>query len=99
MRRLLLMALFGSMLTAAPALTQQAGRSQDGFYSGQSNGQISGQSNGQVTGRVDGRANKTEGVPPTVGDASKKPAPSDRVGGYPNDAESMDAIVRPGVQR
>ena len=87
MRRLTLMALFGSMLTAAPAHAQQAGRSQDGFYSGQSNGQISGQSSGQATDRVDGRANKTEGVAPTVGDASKKTAPSDRGGGYPNDAE------------
>ena len=99
MRRLVLVAALGSMLTAVSAQAQQAGRPQDGFYSGQANGQVSGQSNGQVTGRVDGRANKNEGVPPTVGDASKTAVPSNRVGGYPNDAEAMDAIVRPGLQR
>jgi hypothetical protein len=99
MRRLILVTALGSVLTAASVQAQQAGRPQDGFYSGQSNGQANGQSNGQVTGRVDGRANKNEGAPPTVGDASKGNVPSNRMGGYPNDAESMDAIVRPGVQR
>ena len=99
MRRVFLMAVLGSILTAAPTLAQQSGRPQDGFYSGQSNGQVSGQSNGQATERIDGQANKNEGVPPTVGDATRTTVPSNRVGGYPNDAESMDPVVRPGVQR
>jgi hypothetical protein len=76
---------------------QDVGRPQDGFYSGQSNGQSSGQSFGQADGRVDGRASKTEGVPPSSGDGVKQAAPVGRAG--PTDAESMDPIVRPGLQR
>jgi hypothetical protein len=80
-----------------PSFAQDAGRPQDGFYSGQSNGQVGGQSNGQITGRVDGRANRNEGIQPSAGDTSKQIAPVDR--GAVNDAESMDAVVRPGLQR
>lgn len=85
-------------LLATPALAQGAGRPQDGFYSGQSNGQVSGQSNGQVSGRVDGRASKTEGSPPSAGDASKANPPVDARERLPNNAESMDAVVRPGLK-
>jgi hypothetical protein len=99
MGRLVLVAALGSMLTATSAQTQQAGRPQDGFYSGQSNGQVGGQSNGLVTGRVDGRANKNEGAPPTVGEAAKNDPPVEKRDRVPNNAESMDAVVRPGLQR
>ena len=85
-------------LSATSAFAQREGRPQDGFYSGQSNGQVNGQSNGQVSGRVDGRPNKTEGVPPTVGDTSKNNPPVERRDRLPNNAESMDAIVRPGLK-
>lgn len=87
------------VFAASAALPQSTGRPQDGFYSGRSNGQAGGQSNGQVSGRVDGRANKNEGVPPATGDATKKNPPVQRNDSVPNDAESMDAIVRPGLQR
>ena len=43
-------------LLVGPALAQDVGRSQDGFYSGQSNSQYSGQWSGQADPRVDGRA-------------------------------------------
>lgn len=45
-------------------LAQQLGRSQDGFYSGQSNG--------QVDERVDGRPNKNEGLPPSAADKDNR---------------------------
>ena len=44
------------------AFAQDVGRSQDGFYSGQSNSQYSGQTSGQADSRVDGRANRNEGA-------------------------------------
>ena len=79
---------------AGAVTAQEVGRPQDGFYSGQSNGQYSGQTND----RVDGRANRNEGVPPAAGDVNKQiqTAP-DR--SSPTNAESMDSMVRPGVQR
>jgi hypothetical protein len=79
---------------AGAVTAQEVGRPQDGFYSGQSNGQYSGQTND----RVDGRANRNEGVPPAAGDVNKQiqTAP-DR--SSPTNAESMDSVVRPGVQR
>jgi len=87
-----------SCLWAGAVTAQEVGRPQDGFYSGQSNGQYSGQASGQADSRVDGRANRNEGVPPAAGDVNKQirtaPAPSS-----PTNAESMDAVVRPGVQR
>jgi hypothetical protein len=79
------------MIISTPSFAQQTGRPQDGFYSGQTTGQ----SNGQAS--VDGRDNRKEGVPPSAGDASRQAAPVNR--GAPNDAESMDAILRPGLQR
>lgn len=88
---LLATATFLAMTTLA--IAQTVGRPQDGFYSGQSNGQ----SVGQATGRVDGRANHQEGVPPAAGDAIKNAPPV--TSGVPQNAESMDVIVRPGLQR
>lgn len=88
-----------SLLLPLSAFAQTTGRPQDGFYSGQSNGQVSGQSRGQVSGRIDGRANKNEGVPPAVGDVSKRSPPIEKNNRLPNDAESMDTIARPGLQR
>lgn len=83
---------------AGAVTAQEVGRPQDGFYSGQLNGQYSGQTSGQANDRVDGRANRNEGVPPAAGDVNKQiqTAP-DR--SSPTNAESMDSVVRPGVQR
>ena len=73
---------------------QELGRKQDGFSSDQTGAQ----SNGQVSGRVDGRGNRNEGVSPSAGDATKQnQAISDH--STPTNAEAMDAIARPGVQR
>jgi hypothetical protein len=47
---------------SSPLLAQDVGRPQDGFYSGQSNG--------QVDLRVDGRASHKEGLPPSAADKS-----------------------------
>jgi hypothetical protein len=88
-----------ALLLATPTFAQTAGRPQDGFYSGAANGQVSGQANGQVSGRVDGRASKIEGVPPSVGDVAKSNPPVERRNRLPNNAESMDAVVRPGLQK
>jgi hypothetical protein len=91
MRRLIVFAIPALIVTATPTLAQQVGRTQDGFYSGQTGFQ----SNGQIRERVDGRANRNEGVPPSTGDAAKRAAPVDRAVG--NDAESVDAVERPGL--
>jgi len=90
MRSLSFLLLFGTLTSA---YAQQPGRSQDGFYSGQTTGQ----SNSPSNGRVDGRANRNEGQPPEVGDAVKQE--NNRSAPSSNNAESMDAIVRPGLQR
>jgi hypothetical protein len=45
-------------------MAQQFGRPQDGFYSGQANG--------QVDTRVDGRANHNEGLPPSTADRANR---------------------------
>jgi hypothetical protein len=76
--------------TATPVLAQDVGRPQDGFYSGQSNG--------QVDLRVDGRASRNEGLPPSAADKSN--------GTYqnpinPSDCDEVDAVApdsRPGWQ-
>jgi hypothetical protein len=47
-------------LLASPSFAQDGGRPQDGFYSGQSNG--------QVDERVDGRGSHNEGLPPSAAD-------------------------------
>jgi hypothetical protein len=52
------------IVLASPALAQNEGRPQDGFYSGQSNG--------QVDERVDGRASRNEGFPPSVADRNNR---------------------------
>jgi len=54
----------GLLATSTPVIAQQSGRLQDGFYSGQSNGQYS----GQVNPRVDGRGSHREGFPPSAAD-------------------------------
>lgn len=82
-------AVFG-LLLAAPTAAQQAGRAQDGFYSGQT----SGQSNGQMNERVDGRATRSEGESPSAGDVAKRNQQIQR-SGSPNDAEALDHVVRP----
>jgi hypothetical protein len=45
-------------------MAQQQCRQQDGLYSGQANAQV----NAPADERVDGRANKNEGLPPSVSD-------------------------------
>ena len=54
----------GLLAISTPVVAQQSGRPQDGFYSGQSNGQYS----GQVNPRVDGRGSHREGFPPSAAD-------------------------------
>ena len=54
----------GIIALSTPVVAQQSGRLQDGFYSGQSNGQYS----GQVNPRVDGRGSHKEGFPPSAAD-------------------------------
>ena len=49
---------------SSPSTAQELGRPQDGFYSGQANG--------QVDERVDGRANKNEGLPPSAADKANR---------------------------
>lgn len=82
----------GALLLSSlsPLLAQQEGRPQDGFYSGQSNG--------QVDERVDGRPNKNEGLPPSAADRGNRlhqnPINAD-------DCAEVDALkpdVRPGYQ-
>jgi hypothetical protein len=83
---------------AGSVSAQEVGRPQDGFYSGQSNSQYSGQTSGQADSRVDGRANRKEGVPPAAGDVNKQNQTAPDISA-PTSAESMDSVVRPGVQR
>lgn len=82
----------GALLLSSlsPLLAQQEGRPQDGFYSGQSNG--------QVDERVDGRPNKNEGLPPSAADRGNRlhqnPINAD-------DCAEVDALkpdARPGYQ-
>jgi hypothetical protein len=57
----ILLALLASLTYAS---AQQLGRPQDGFYSGQSNG--------QVDLRVDGRAGRNQGLPPSAADKANR---------------------------
>jgi hypothetical protein len=86
------------LMGASPLFAQNQGRSQDGFYSGQSNGQYSGQSGRQVDGRVDGRANKNEGLPPSAADRSNgkfdNPVSQDDC----NEVDALSPGARPGYQ-
>ncbi|HKO72030.1 MAG TPA: hypothetical protein VJV58_13970 [Bradyrhizobium sp.] len=75
----------------SPLLAQQQGRQQDGFYSGQANAKY----NGQVDERVDGRANKNEGLPPSVADKGNR-AYDNPV--RPDDCAEVDAL-RPEARR
>lgn len=82
----------------ASASAQQLGRSQDGYYSGQSNGQYSGQSTGQANLRVDGRAGKNQGLPPSAADKSNRRFDNPV---NANDCTEVDALkpdARPGYQ-
>ena len=54
--------------SCAPLFAQGIGRPQDGFYSGQSNGQYSGEIYVQSNPRVDGRGSRKEGFPPSAAD-------------------------------
>jgi len=77
-------------LLASPAFAQSEGRPQDGFYSGQSNG--------QVDERVDGRATRNEGLPPSAADRDNriKENPISQ-----SDCAEVDALApdaRPGYQ-
>jgi hypothetical protein len=60
------------VLLVGPGGAQEVGRSQDGFYSGESDGQYSGQWSGQVNPRVDGRPNRNEGLPPSAADKGNR---------------------------
>lgn len=74
----------------SPLMALQEGRQQDGFYSGQVNA--------QADERVDGRANKNEGLPPSVADKGNR-AYDNPV--KPDDCAEVDAIrpeARPGWQ-
>jgi hypothetical protein len=72
---------------------------------GQYSGRYSGQSNGQVNEQVDGRADRDRSPSSNAGEATKQAftgmrkqaAPVDQ--GTPNDAQSMDAVERPGLQQ
>ena len=74
----------------SPVMAQQEGSQQDGFYSGHANAQID--------ERVDGRANKNEGLPPSVADKGNR-AYDNPV--RPDDCAEVDALrpqARPGWQ-
>jgi hypothetical protein len=67
-----------------------------GEANGQYSGQYSGQSNGQVSEQVDGRADRNRSPPSHAGEATKQASPVDQGGA--NDAQSLDAVERPGLQ-
>jgi hypothetical protein len=58
--------------SCGPLLAQGMGRPQDGFYSGQSNGQYSGEFYGQSNPRVDGRGSRNQGFPPSAADRQNR---------------------------
>jgi hypothetical protein len=80
--------------SAGPAPVQ-VNMQYNGQASEQYSGQYSGQSNGQVNEQVDGRADRDKSQ--SSDDAPKQVAPVDR--GSVNDAQSMDAVERPGLQQ
>lgn len=86
-------------LLVGPAGAQEVGRSQDGFYSGQSNGQYSGQWYGQVNPRVDGRPNRNEGLPPSAADKDNRRFDNPIDPGDCAEAEMLNPDARPGWQR
>jgi hypothetical protein len=80
---------------SAGPTTAQVNMQYNGQASEQYSGQYSGRSNGQVNEQVDGRADRDKSQSPDG--ASKRVAPADRPG--VNDAQSMDAVERPGLQQ
>jgi hypothetical protein len=64
-----------------PLTAQELGRPQDGFYSGQVNG--------QVDERVDGRANRNEGLPPSAADKANRTFANPV---YQDDCAEVDAM-------
>jgi hypothetical protein len=81
---------FLAIVLASPAQAQNEGRPQDGFYSGQSNG--------QVDERVDGRGSHNEGLPPSAADKNNRfrDNPINQ-----SDCAEVDALApdaRPGYQ-
>jgi hypothetical protein len=86
-------------LLLGPAAAQEAGRSQDGFYSGESDGQYSGQWSGQVDPRVDGRPNRNEGLPPSAADRDNWVFDNPIDPGDCTEAEMLNPDARSGWQR
>lgn len=87
------------VLLLGPAAAQEVGRSQDGFYSGESDGQYSGQWSGQVDLRVDGRPNRNEGLPPSAADKDNRLFDNPIDPGDCAEAEMLNPDARPGWQR
>jgi hypothetical protein len=80
----------GALLGISPLSAQQKGLPQDGFYSGQANG--------QVDPRVDGRSNRNEGLPPSAADKANRTFDNPV---YQNDCAEVEALnpdARPGYQ-
>jgi len=86
-------------LVLGPVGAQEVGRSQDGFYSGESDGQYSGQWSGQVDPRVDGRASRNEGLPPSAADKDNRRFDNPIDPGDCAEAEMLKPDARPGWQR
>ena len=87
------------VLLVGPVGAQQVGRSQDGFYSGESDGQYSGQWSGQVDPRVDGRPNRNEGLPPSAADRDNRRFDNPIDPGDCAEAEMLNPDARRGWQR
>jgi hypothetical protein len=87
------------VLLVGPVGGQQVGRSQDGFYSGESDGQYGGQWSGQVDPRVDGRPNRNEGLPPGVADGDNRRFDNPIDPGDCAEAEMLSPDARRGWQR
>src|ERR1700722_3741491 len=86
-------------LLVGPVGAQEVGRSQDGFYSGESDGQYSGQRSGQVDPRVDGRPNRNEGLPPSAADKDNRMFDNPIDSGDCAEAEMLNPDARRGWQR
>jgi hypothetical protein len=86
------------VLLVGPVGAQEVGRSQDGFYSGESDGQYSGQWSGQVNPRVDGRPNRNEGLPPSAADKDNRTFDNPIYPGDCAEAEMLNPDARPGWQ-
>jgi hypothetical protein len=86
------------VLLVDPVGAQEVGRSQDGFYSGESDGQYSGQWSGQVDPRVDGRPNRNEGLPPSAADRDNRRFDNPIDPGDCAEVDSLSPDARPGWQ-